>query len=113
MVMYCHLTEVIQSEKMKIQIKFLVVLVIHFCWVNGEELPDGFCRGINTGMFPHPDNCFQFIICVAEAASIYTCPVTTPVFNYTRCVEGKFNFFWFIDFFVKIAFCSQVMLKVV
>ncbi|CAG9811758.1 unnamed protein product [Chironomus riparius] len=76
---------------MKIQIIFLAVLLTTFNFIsyaNGVDLPDDFCKDSPNELVPHPENCFQFVICVGEVPNIQTCPFPTLVFYNGNCVEG-------------------------
>ena len=50
-----------------------------------------FCKGITFERFPHPDNCFQFVVCVNEIPSIVDCDPNEVFYN-GGCVEGKYIF---------------------
>ncbi|CAG9811759.1 unnamed protein product [Chironomus riparius] len=52
-------------------------------------LANNFCHGINFGRFPHPINCFQFVVCVNEVAHIIDCTYPTEVFYSDSCVPGN------------------------
>ncbi|CAG9811756.1 unnamed protein product [Chironomus riparius] len=76
---------------MKIQIIFLAVLLTKFNFIsyaNGMDLPDDFCKDIPNELVPHPENCFQFVICIGEVSNISTCPSPYLVFYNGDCVEG-------------------------
>jgi hypothetical protein len=61
-------------------------------------VPPDFCDNIIVGLFPHPEECTMFVICLFEVPNLYTCPYPTEVFFDGSCVGGKFNFFNFVCF---------------
>lgn len=51
---------------------------------------DQICEGVNLGVFPNPNSCTSYILCVFNAGEIVQCQPNTPVFDIDRgvCVEG-------------------------
>ena len=50
--------------------------------------PDDLCIGINNAVFPHPDNCTLYILCIYEAPNIMKCDQNKIFYN-GACVEGE------------------------
>ena len=50
-------------------------------------LPDDFCKGVIFERFPHPNNCFQFVVCLSGNANIVDCDPNEVFYN-MECVPG-------------------------
>jgi hypothetical protein len=76
---------------MKIQLIFVAFFVIFLelnCSIDGLDLPDDFCAGIDFGVFPYPDDCTKYVVCITEIGNVGTCSYPNLVFYNGTCVEG-------------------------
>lgn len=74
----------------------LVILIAAFSAVNSEEVKrspkwDVICEDVTLGIFPNPNECTSYIICVFGTANPNSCPSMTPIFDAdsSLCVPGN------------------------
>ena len=52
---------------------------------------DDICNGVDLSIYPNPDSCTSYILCIFGEQEIIQCPVGAPVFNEKNrsCAEGN------------------------
>jgi Chitin binding Peritrophin-A domain len=56
------------------------------------------CDGVNLGIFPNPNSCTSYVLCIFGTGDIVSCPSSTPVFDSAAraCAAGNKSkkFYW-------------------